>query len=285
MSDAKIQILHFADPWCFWSWGIEPLLQRLRAVYGEDLEVIYGMGGMADDFRRWQVTYGVDDGGTIDWIRKAGDSTGNPSNPRYMLDAGLGSTTRSCCAVKAAERQDRHKAERYFRRLMERFQLEAEPDDDATLLAAAEDVGLDAQALAADLDTPEIAQAFKDDKALMQKSRANFLSLIVITGKRTVARSGLFQAAPYEKLIATLAPDVPRRKPDDILAYLAGLSGHLVHTREVSEVFQIPDAEAETRLRELHAAGLIGKKSFDFAEYWVPGPETATDHPPASARL
>jgi predicted DsbA family dithiol-disulfide isomerase len=285
MSDAKIQILHFADPWCFWSWGIEPLLQRLRAVYGHDLEVIYGMGGMADDFRDWQVTYGVDDDGTIDWIRKAGSSTGNPCNPRYMVDAGLRSTTRSCRAVKAAERQDRHKAERYFRRLMERFQLEAEPDDDATLLAAARDVGLDPEALVADLDTPAIADAFRDDKALMQRSRANFLSLVVTVGKRTVARSGLFHAAPYEKLIAKFAPDVPRRKPDDILAYLAGLSGHLVHTREVSEVFQIPDDDAEKRLRDLHAAGLVGKKSFDFADYWLPGPETATDDPPASARL
>ena len=29
-----IEIVHFADPWCWWSWGLEPVLQRLREVYG-----------------------------------------------------------------------------------------------------------------------------------------------------------------------------------------------------------------------------------------------------------
>ena len=43
--DPPIEIVHFADPWCWWSWGLEPILQRLREVYGDNVQVTYKMGG------------------------------------------------------------------------------------------------------------------------------------------------------------------------------------------------------------------------------------------------
>ena len=47
-SEPVIDIIHFADPFCWWSWGLEPILHRLKEVYGDQIEVTYRMGGMAD---------------------------------------------------------------------------------------------------------------------------------------------------------------------------------------------------------------------------------------------
>jgi protein-disulfide isomerase-like protein with CxxC motif len=281
----KVTVVHFADPWCFWSWSLEPLLQRLRAVYGSSLAVVYRMAGMAKDFREWQTTYEVDDQGTIDWVTRAAATTGHPQNPRYMLDSGLSESYRSCRAVKAAERQDVHKAEHYFRRLMEVFQIEARPPVDDTFAAAAVDVGLDPGALVADIDTAASTEAFMADRQAMRVARANFLALVVSAGDKSAVRSGVFASAPYEQLIDQMAPGLEKRRPDDILAYLAGMRGHFVHTREIAEVFDIKDADAETRLTTLHREGLVERRSFDFASYWVPLAADAPAAPPSAARV
>lgn len=282
---ADIQVVHFADPWCFWSWALEPLLQRLRAVYGENLSVVYRMGGVFDDFREWQDTYEVDDRGTIDWIRKAGLTSKHPQDPNYMLSTKVKSSYRSCRAFKAAEKQDSHKAERYFRRLMEVFQLEAKPPTDETLLAAAADVGLDRQALARDLDTDEVNHAFMDDRKAMRTMRVNFLSLVILGGTRPMGHSGVFESEPYERIINDLFPNVPKHRPTNILDYLSGMTGHLVHAREIAEVFRISDEDAQARMQALHQEGLVGKRAFDFGVYWVPQAAPAGDQVPAAARV
>lgn len=283
MSEDKIRVVHFADPWCFWSWGLEPLLQRLRVVYGDQLEVVYRMGGVFDDFREWQRNYRVDDQGTSEWIDKAAKTSGNPQNPHYMVQTEVRTSYPSCRAVKAAEKQDAHKAERYFRRLMEIFQIEARAATDENLLQAAADVGLDRDALAADMGTGDIDDAFTADRYAMRTMRVNFLSLVVSCNDQSVGHSGVFAAAPYEKLIDKMAPDVSRHQPTNILEYLATLVGHLVTTREVAEVFQIDDADADARLGKLLDAGLVGETSYDFGRFWLPKSWSAGDQTPDAA--
>jgi len=58
-----IEIVHFADPWCWWSWGLEPVLQRLREVYGDNVKVTYRMGGEFESLEEWMKEYGVDERG------------------------------------------------------------------------------------------------------------------------------------------------------------------------------------------------------------------------------
>src|SRR5438552_14185173 len=66
-----VKVVHFADPWCWWSWGLEPVLQRLREVYGDRLQVEYRMGGMCEDLDAWMKEYAVDEASTVDWIRES----------------------------------------------------------------------------------------------------------------------------------------------------------------------------------------------------------------------
>src|SRR5438094_8133481 len=69
--DPPIEIVHFADPWCWWSWGLEPVLQRLREVYGNRVQAEYRMGGACDDLDAWMKEYGVDEAWAGDWIRES----------------------------------------------------------------------------------------------------------------------------------------------------------------------------------------------------------------------
>jgi putative protein-disulfide isomerase len=282
-STAKVQILHFADPWCFWSWGLEPLLQRLRAVYGENLQVIYRMGGMADDFRQWQLTYRVDDDGTAQWIRQAMGQSGHPQNPDFMVHGELESSYPSCKAFKAAEMQSAHKAETYFRRLMEVFQIEAKSPTEEQFLAVAKEIGLDPDRMADDLHSQVVEDVFLEDKHAMQTMRVNFLSLVIVVGKKYSTAQGTFQAGPIERAIDRLLPGLPKKQPKNIITYLDHMQGHLVHAREIAEVFAISDADAASRLEGLHSAGLVGKQDFHFGTFWIPKAGFAeADHPDAA---
>src|SRR2546426_5099348 len=66
--DRPIEIVHFADPWCWWSWGLEPILQRLREVYGDNVQGTYKMGGEFESLKGGMVEYCVVERGTVDWI-------------------------------------------------------------------------------------------------------------------------------------------------------------------------------------------------------------------------
>lgn len=279
----KVQIVHFADPWCFWSWGLEPLLQRLRVVYGDNLQVVYRMGGVFEDLSVWQRTYRVDDESTATWIIEVGKTTGVPSSPHYGSVTNVQTSHPSCRAVKAAQQQDGHKAERYFRHLMEVFQVETQQATDDTLLRAAADVGLDPERLASDMASEEVQAAFTADRHAMAAMGVDYLSLVVAHGDEVTAVSRVFKAEPFEKLIDKMVPGLPKHQPTNILEYLADLRAHLVHTREVAEVFRIPDDEAERRLRELYGAQLVELREFDFARYWVPKAWSPGDATPDAA--
>src|SRR5207247_2441274 len=86
--DPPIEIVHFADPWCWWSWGLEPVLQRLKEVYGENLKVTYKMGGQFESLQGWMEEYSVDERTTVDWISESIELTNMPVRPDYYLRTG-----------------------------------------------------------------------------------------------------------------------------------------------------------------------------------------------------
>src|SRR2546427_11595857 len=141
--EPPIEIVHFADPWCWWSWGLEPVLQRLKEVYGESLKVTYKMGGQFESLQGWMDEYGVDEHTTLDWIRKSIELTNMPVRPDYYFRTGVTSSFPACRAFEAAELQSEELAARYLRRMMEAFGLECRPAADDELIRLAEEVGLD----------------------------------------------------------------------------------------------------------------------------------------------
>ena len=43
------QLYYIYDPMCSWCWGYTPTWQRLQKELGSDVDIIYGLGGLAED--------------------------------------------------------------------------------------------------------------------------------------------------------------------------------------------------------------------------------------------
>jgi len=256
---APVRITHFADPWCWWSWGLEPVLQRLKEVYGDHLAIEYRMGGTFENLGEWMAEYGVDERSAVDWVRESVGMHRMPLDPTYILRTK--STYPACLAFKAAELQDGERAERYLRRLMEAFMVEGQPATPAELARLAAQVGLDGRRLLQEMDSSEVRRAFELDRSAMAQSGVNFLSLAIEANGSREVRGESFTAAPYEEVIDRLAPGLPKRSPVDILEYLERHQGALIPAHEIAEVFQITEEEAEGRLRRLAEAGLLRSES------------------------
>ncbi|MCI4340433.1 MAG: DsbA family protein, partial [Thermoplasmata archaeon] len=146
-----VTVTHFADPFCWWSFGLEPVLRRLKGVYGDQLAIEYRMGGVFTDIAAWRRDYNVDERTTIDWTRESAATTGNPVDVDYMRKTGVRSTHPACLAFKAAQLQGDERADAFFRRMMVAFQVECQPATEATLRTLAVEVGLDAERLERDV--------------------------------------------------------------------------------------------------------------------------------------
>jgi len=265
---APVEVVHFADPWCWWSWGLEPVLQRLKEVYGENLKVTYKMGGQFESLHGWMEEYGVDEGTTVDWIRESMELTKMPVRPDYYFQTGVTSSYPACRGFKAAQLQSEELAARYLRRMMEAFGLECRPATDDELIRLAEEVGLDGSRLKNDFRSEAVAKALDVDIDEMHRSGVNFLSLLVRNRDgRQVIKGEIFTAKPFETIIDDLAPGLPKRSPADILEYLEH-HGALTPAHEIAEVFRIPDADAHHRLEKLAAGELLTGHTFDGIAAW-----------------
>jgi SAM-dependent methyltransferase/predicted DsbA family dithiol-disulfide isomerase len=266
--EPAVRVVHFADPWCWWSWGLEPVLRRLEAVYGDRLEVVYRMGGMAEDIDAWMHEYGMDPSTTVDWIRESRDMMGNPMDPEYIRKSGVRSSFPACRAFEAAKAQDPRRAVRYLRRMIEAFQVRVEPATDATLLRLAREVGLDPARLERDMASQAAADALEDDRRAMERARVNFLSLLVMAGGQSEAKGEVFTSGPFEEIIDRLAPGLPKRTPVDLLEYLEA-HRDLVTAREIAEVFRIAEDDAATRLTTLESADILSRSDHVGASFWT----------------
>src|SRR6267143_496161 len=144
--DPPIEIVPFADPWCWWSWGLEPILQRLQEVYGDNVQITYKMGGEFESRKGW-----MDESVAL---------TQMPVQPDYYFRCQVESSFPACKAFKAAGLQSEDKAVRYFRRMMEAYGLECLPATDDTLVKLGGDVGLDKDGLRKDMHSDAVEEAF-----------------------------------------------------------------------------------------------------------------------------
>lgn len=276
-SEPPIEVIHFADPWCWWSWGLEPVLQRLREVYGDHLKVTYRMAGEFHDLAHWMQEYGVDEASTVEWIHESIGTMGNPVRPDYYARCGVKSTFPACLAVKAAQLQSEEIAAKYFRRLMEAYMLECRPASHQELERLAVEVGLDGHRIRRDMEAPPVKEAFDEDRRQMEDLEGNFLSLVIrAPGVPPVVKGETFTAKPFEEIIDGLAPGLPKRSPTDILEYMDH-HRDLTTAHEIAEVFRIADGDAAARLGKLADYGILEARSYDGIKAWrwkVTGLET-----------
>jgi ubiquinone/menaquinone biosynthesis C-methylase UbiE/predicted DsbA family dithiol-disulfide isomerase len=265
-----VEVIHFADPWCWWSWGLEPVLNRLREVYGEQIAIKYRMGGMADRIADWMQDYGVDDQGLVAWMKESIELTRMPTDIHAYRKTSVKSSTPACLAVKAAELQGEERAERFLRRLMEAIMVEARNGSDQSVIGEiAAEAGLDAARLLRDMTSKAVAEALHRDQHAMHEAHVNFLSLLLRNRKGDAVKVGeVFAAKPYEEAIERLTDGrLAKRMPVDVLAYLEHHRS-MVPAREIAEVFGTTDEDAAQRLARLAKSGLLEEHAFEAGTFW-----------------
>jgi len=224
------------------------------------LGIVYRMGGVFNNRVEWMKKYVDDESALMKWINDSDRVMRNPFNPAYMLLSKVESTWPACLAVKAAEMQDKQKAERFYRKMMEEAQLKAENvSDEQAIEKIAQFAGLDVPRFLSDLRSEKAMKMFEEDREKMKMEQGNFYSLIILnslTGERRTVQG--YTSENYEKTIDDLSGNtLPKRTPLDILEYMGARRDLLVSAREIGEVFKVDDYEAERRLMGLSRTGVL----------------------------
>ena len=267
-----IEVIHFADPWCWWSWGLEPILGRLKEVYGEEVKITYRMGGITDSIKEWRKEYNViDDKSLKAWTAESVSLTKMPVDPEFILKTRAKSTWPACIAFKAAQLQNEELAELFFRKLMESIQVEAKNgSNEEVYLKLAEEIGLDPIQLKREIKSGSARELFEKDHEAMN---VNFLTLLFVNkrnGKsKTVGET--FTVVEYEKAIDKLSgSSLRKRAPVDILGYFERHQHSLVSAREIAVIFGTTEEDARRRLKVLSNGGLLESRTLGFdATFWT----------------
>lgn len=266
---ARVVVVQYADPWSVWSWGLEPVVRRLREVYGSALSFDLRMAGAIERFAEWRERMELAGPALVAWQREAAQRTGHPIDPECLTKGTFTSSFEACRAVKAAQLVASGAAPAYFRRLMEHLQVRSLPSDPRVLRQAARDVGIEDDRLATEWSSRRVAEAFQRDRAEMHRSGRTLLDVEYrrTDGEGTVVE-GEFRSGPHERAVDHLVPGLVKRVPRDIEDYFRR-HPDLIASREVGEVFGLTDSEAERELERLWSQGVLERWTYGGAPFWT----------------
>ncbi|HYW00584.1 MAG TPA: DsbA family protein, partial [Candidatus Acidoferrum sp.] len=142
--DHRIAVVHFTAPTCWWSWGFESVFNRLRLVYGDQINTVIMYGAPYEDIEEHKKNYGLDDAGVIAWATEARDIMGVPMFVDYRFDRMPKNLLPATFAVVAGNRQGEEKGHRLYRALLRRNIVEFQDvTQEAGIFEAVKEAGLD----------------------------------------------------------------------------------------------------------------------------------------------
>jgi predicted DsbA family dithiol-disulfide isomerase len=155
---AAVSATVFTDPFCPWSWAVEPHLRRLSVDFGTQVEITFVIVGLR---RR------IDDAADLAWAcLEAQAASEMPVDPRvYLRDPPCSTHPAGLAIHSVAEQDGGAHVGAYLRRLREAILLEGRRMDTApALLDAAREVGgLDIERLRLDFGSSAILERFGAD--------------------------------------------------------------------------------------------------------------------------
>jgi len=262
---AVVRATLFSDPGCPWAYSARPALARLRWRFGGQIEwrlVLIGLSENTDRYSARGFTPATQAAGWARFQRRFGMPFALLVKPR------LAPTTRACRAIIAAREVDPVSGDSaLFALQLLQFSTAGLLDDDDDLRAALTRVpGLDADAVVASIDDPEIVSLYEADKTLARTAEGTpihvqdrhstsdgpvrFTAPSVIFEHRDGRRvdvGGFQPFESYDNALANLDPSLERRAaPTDPLEALAEFPDGLT-TAEVASVIRPSDLAEEDR--------------------------------------
>jgi predicted DsbA family dithiol-disulfide isomerase len=266
----------YSDPACPWAYSESPALRVLEWRYGDQLDwklVLIGLTERADQYAARGYTPLRGALGQLMFRRY-----GMPFSPAPK--ARLSATARACRAVIAARLANPGTEWAVFRALqLANFTTPLVLEDDEGLRDALRGLpGVDAEAIVAALDSPEVTEAYEADKASTRSAAGSAAELqgktattdgpvrftapsVVFQSNGTALVAGGFQPVEaYDVLVANLDPGLERQAPPQDPAPLLDYFPGGLTTQEVAALMThgndaVDRRAAEAALLELVADG------------------------------
>ncbi|HEY2715382.1 MAG TPA: hypothetical protein VGI73_04100 [Solirubrobacterales bacterium] len=291
---------HFTDPGCPWAYCSRPAVARLRWRFGEQIEWRLVLIGLSENARRYEergYTPGPQAAGRRKFQRRFGMPFTTSVKPR------MAGTAHACRAIVAAREIDPALGYAALRALqLMQFTTPGLLDDPGDLRAALGEVPeLDAEAIVAGIEEPEVVAAYEADRA---RARAAAGTPTHVQGRHAESDGPVRYTAPsivfehpegrslevggfqpfeaYDTALANLEPALQRRQPpseaaEAVLDLPVGLT-----TAEVASIMRpsdLEDADLAATERELIAAvdaGTVGFAPHGSDGLWSPAESAAT---------
>jgi len=266
---ATVTIYHATAPTCWWSWGYEGTLNRIRALYGDQVDVRLLIGCVYEDVAEYLKENEMSWDEYMTWQREAVELMGVPlapvpqkEMPKNMMPASYAAT--------AANQQGAERGARFFRALLRRFNAEGQDvTRDEVLLAAAKEAGL---------DLAKFRRAVRE-KGARQKDMEHqghgfphlpmgYYNLAITDGQgRTVLIDHAFDPSLVEGAIDYLSGGkLKKTELPDILEYLRAHGP--APAGEMAHVMAWSLAETERKLAALASKGRVEKVQLAAGPHW-----------------
>jgi 2-hydroxychromene-2-carboxylate isomerase len=267
----------YSDPACPWAYSESPALRVIEWRYGEQLHWRLVLVGLTEDASQYERRGYSPLRGALGQARFR-ERYGMPFSPQPK--PRLSATSRACRAVVATRLQAPGSDWRAFRAIQfANFNTSMLLDDDGHLAEALRIVpGIDPEQIVAQIDAPEVVEAYHRDRDETRKAAGSAAELqgktattdgpvrftapsVVFERDGTRLVAGGFQPVEaYDILIANLDPTLHREPPPEDPAPLLERFSDGLTTQEVAALLargnDRPDrAAAEAALLELVASG------------------------------
>lgn len=268
---AAVRIWHAAAPSCFWSWGYEGTLHRIRLRYGNQVEIRFIPAVVHTNLQEWMEHNDLTLKTWDAWAAKAGKKMGIPIWTAYSQIKVPSDQTPATRAVIAAFRQGHPRGERFLRELLRRNVVEGKDVTKKPLLLSA--------AKASGLDVKKFTHAMQQDVAGldaegeqmadgMPHAPLGFYNLIVEDGSgRTILMDFAFDPKPVEDAIEFLTNrKLKKLSPSDPTAFLVAAGP--THNIELARAFGWALERVKREMLRLEKKGAVKQIELAGHPYW-----------------
>lgn len=269
--DDRIAVVHFTAPTCWWSWGYEPVFNRLKLVYGDQIRLLTFYGAVYEDVEEYKKHYELDDGGMVKWAKESQGIMDVPMHLNYRFDRMPKNLLPATLAVMAAERQGPESGHRFYRALLRRNVVEDQDVTSETIInEAAGEANLDLVKFMADrADESGLKADLERQGEGAPHVHVGFYNIGITDGHgRTVILDQQFQPSIAEGAIDYLTGGkLKKTKPTDILSYLKRQGP--TSLVEVQRVFDVSSDLAQSELQRLEASGESKRLTLAGSTFWT----------------
>jgi len=264
-----LQIIYFTDPICSTCWIIQPILRKLKLVYGDQIQLEYYMGGLLPSWKDY-------DKGIIKTPLDAAKhwEEVNALQDMYLsgdiwIDDPLHSSFPPSIAFKAAQIQSNENAIKFLRMMKEMVFMEKKNITRWEVIEeAALSCGLDTVLLQQDMETRG-KELFNEDLRYTGELNVSVFPTFIFleNGEISDRISGYQPYERFEEIIMRLRPNFFKQDHENDPTSVFKLFGNIT-TEEFSFLMNMDIEKALKILEDLNSKGILDKKSNETVCIW-----------------